>query len=251
MALTAYQNDLQNLLQLPNAPASLYSIANLNLWINKARGQIAGEFECVRALMTTTTTIGSRAYPFYSLTQSFPGISNPINVRSMFYGVASGYQWVTPRPWEWFELYHLNNPVPVNGPPQVWAQHQQGAAPGEEGQSGVGGDFYIDPPPDIVYTLLCDCACYPIPLVDDTTQDAIPYLWTDAVPFLAAYFAFLSAQTGARMADAARMFEAYQEFAKRARQFSNPSVNRWQYEQAADPVIINKLGTQRPAQGGG
>jgi hypothetical protein len=54
----------------------------------------------------------------------------------------------------------------------------------------------------------------------------------------------LSAQTGARQADAARMYEAYKEFSQRARQFANPSVNRSQYEQSADPVIINKLGAR-------
>lgn len=255
MALNAYTSDLQNLLQLPNAPASLYSTTNLTLWINKARGQIAGEFECVRARPTIATVVNQRIYAFSGLNfTNYTGISGAINVRSVFYAVAGGQQWVTPRPWEWFELYHLNNPVPVAGPPQVWAQHAQGAAPsGMEAQSAVGGDFFLDPPPDTAYTLTCDCSCWPEALVSDSTPEAIPYLWTDAVPFLAAYFALLSAQTGARMADAARMYEAYQEFARRARQFSNPSVLRSQYEGAADPAVINKLGVQRAngQQGGG
>ena len=55
------------------------------------------------------------------------------------------------------------------------------------------------------------------------------------------------------MADAERMYGYYKEFISRARMMSNPSVNRSQYEQAADPASINKLGVQQPraGQGGG
>ena len=36
--LTAYETSLQNLLQLPGASTTLYSTANLDSWINTARG---------------------------------------------------------------------------------------------------------------------------------------------------------------------------------------------------------------------
>ena len=253
--LTAYEQALQNLLQLPGAPTTLYPTANLDSWINTARGQLAGEGECIRAIGTISTVIGQRNYNFSSIsfgTASVTGIQGAINVRRVSYNVASGAQWIPPREWEYFELYYMNNPVPVNGPPGRWAQYAQGAATPASG-SAATGSFYIDPPPDLVYTLNCDCTCYPIVLANDMTVEAIPYLWTDAVPFFAAYYAFLTAQTGARMADAERMYGYYKEFISRARMMSNPSVNRSQYEQAADPASINKLGVQQPraGQGGG
>ncbi len=251
--LTAYETSLQNLLQLPGVPTTLYPTANLDSWINTARGQLAGEGECIRSIGTISTVIGQRNYNFSSIsfgTSSVTGIQGAINVRRVSYNVASGQQWIPPREWEYFDLYHMNNPVPVNGPPGVWAQYAQGAAPPATG-SAFGGSFYIDPPPDLVYTLNCDCVCFPIVLATDSTVEAIPYLWTDAVSFFAAYYAFLTAQTGARMADAERMYGYYKEFLNRARMMSNPSVNRSQYEQAADPASINKLGVQQPRSGQG
>jgi hypothetical protein len=253
--LTAYQTALQNLLQAPGAPTTLYPTANLTLWINTARGQLAGEAECIRSIGTISTIASQRPYNFSSIsfgTSSVTGIQGALNVRRISYNVASGAAWIPPREWEYFDLYYMNNPVPVNGPPARWSQYGQGSATPATGSSATG-TFYLDPPPDTVYTLNCDCTCYPIPLVDDTTVEAIPYLWTDAVPFFAAYYAFLTAQTGARMADAERMYGYYKEFLSRARMAANPSVNRSQYEQAPDPASINKLGVQqsRGAAGGG
>ena len=62
-----------------------------------------------------------------------------------------------------------------------------------------------------------DCYCTPIVLVDDTTAEAIPYPWTDAVPYYAAYLAYLDAQ---RADDSDRMFKQYEMFMKRARNMS-------------------------------
>jgi hypothetical protein len=257
--LATYRTNLQNLLQSPGAPTLLYSLTNLDIWINLARGQLAGEAECIRSIGTLTTVIGQRPYNFSSLsfgTPSVTGIQGAIHVRRVSYTVGqnqqglAGQQWIPPRAWEWFDLYHLNNVVPTAGPPVVWSQFAQGSAGAGTG-SGATGSFYVDPPPDFTYTLNCDCVCYPIALVDDTTVEAIPYLWTDCVPFFAAYYAYLSSQTGARQADAERMYNHYQTFLQRARQASNPSVNRTQYEQASDPAQAAKMGIKPPAQGGG
>jgi hypothetical protein len=251
--LTAYETNLQNLLQLPGAPTTLYQTSTLDNWINIARGQLAGEGECIRSIGTINTVVGQRAYNFSGInfgTSATTGIQGAINVRRINYNIASGAQWIPPREWEYFDLYYMNNPVPVNGPPARWAQYAQGAATPAIG-SAASGSFYIDPPPDQIYTLNCDCVCYPILLVNDSTIEAIPYLWTDAVTFFAAYYAFLSSQTGARSADAERMYGYYKEFLNRARQASNPSVNRSQYEQSPDPASINKLGVQQPRGGAG
>lgn len=252
--LTAYETQTKSLLQNPGAPVQLYSTADIDRWINLARGQLAGEAECIRVIGTIPTVVGQRAYNFSSISLSTTGVQGVIHVRRVSYNVGqnsqglAGTQWIPPRSWEWFDIYHMNNPVPTPGAPEVWSQYGQGSSGTGTGSVSTGS-FYIDPPPDMVYQLNCDCVCYPGPLVDDTTPEAIPYLWTDCVPFFAAYYAYLSSQTGARQGDADRMYNHYKEFLQRARQAANPSVNRSQYEQAGDPVQAQKLGI-KPAQQG-
>jgi hypothetical protein len=231
--LTSYQTATQQLLQNPKSPTTLYATSDLTGWINTARGQLAGEAECVRVLGTISTILNTRNYNFTSINVSgTAGVQGVLHVRSMRYFVASGYQWVAPRQWEWFELFDLNNPVPGSGPPREWAQYAQ----------GQGGSFFVDQLPDQIYQLTLDTVCVPISLVDDTTVEAIPYPFTDAVPYFAAYLALLSAQMQSRRADAEAYFGYYQTFLQRARQFSNPSLLRSQYEQAADPTMQAKLG---------
>jgi hypothetical protein len=111
------------------------------------------------------------------------------------------------------------------------------------------GSFYIDPPPDLVYSLLIDCSCYPAALAADTDVEAIPYLFTDSVPYFAAYLALMSSQTSARVEDAQKMFDLYKMFVDRASQASAPSVNRFLYERQSDPTMINKLGVTSKAGG--
>lgn len=245
--LTSYITKTQQLLQLPGATTPLYSDANVTGWVNTARGQLAGDGECVRKIGTISTVAGQRPYDFSGLNlgvSATNGIAGAILVRRISYGIASGQLWVPPRPWEWFELYALNNAVPQNGPPKMWSQYAQGSAGSGTG-SGASGSFYLDPPPDLVYTLYCDSVCYPNALVDDTTVEAIPYLWTDAVPYFAAYLALLSSQTQARQADADRMMKRYEEFKDRARRSSNPSVLRWQSQQSGDPAQAAKMGLNK------
>lgn len=254
--LATYLTATQNLLQTPGAPTSLYSTANLTLWINTARAQLAGESESIRRIGTVSTVVGQRNYNFGSVnvwlggTAATTGVAGIFHVRRISYDVGDGEQWITPSAWPWFDLYHMNNPVPVNGAPEVWSQYAQGSG-GQQLGSSTFGSFYLDPPPDTAYTLNCDCVCYPIALADDATIEGLPYLWTDCVPYFAAYLAYLSSQTGARQADAMRMMDLYKEFVERARKFANPSVNRWMYEQSPDPTTLNKLGMQNRNAGGG
>jgi hypothetical protein len=231
--LNTYLQRTQNLLQNPAAPTSLYATSDLTSYINVARGQLAGESKCIRAIGTISTVANQRSYNFSGVSvSSIPGVAGILNIRSIQFGIADGQKWVNARGWTWFNYYHLNNPEPQKGQPAVWSQLGQ----------GVGGTFYIDPIPDTVYPLFCDVVGYPITLVDDTTVEAIPYLWTDAVPYYAAYLAFLSAQAPARQNDAARMFEHYQTFIERARQFATPDVNPTMYPGNRDPAQISKLG---------
>jgi hypothetical protein len=250
-----YLPQTRSLLQLPGSNStSLYTDTDLTRFINIARGQVAGEGECIRLIGSISTIVGQQAYQFQAINtgvSSSNGIQGVINISTLSYQVGAGQLWMSPRAWPWFSLFNLNTAAPQSGPPTEWAQFGQGAAPGAgAGQASVGGGtFYVSPLPDNVYVLNCTSACYPIPLVDDTTPEALPYLWTDAVPFFAAYFALMSAQTNARMADAAQMYKGhYNEFMDRARKQSNPSVNNYLYRQAGDPAQGPKMGVKGGAQ---
>lgn len=253
--LTAYLARTTRLLQNPAAPSTLYPTADLTDYINQARGQLAGETSCVRQFATVSTVAGTRNYAFSALnTGTLNGIQAVLNVRAIRYAVASGFKWVRPRPWEWFELFKMCQPVPKSGAPEVWAQHRQGSA-GTGAITGIGtgsmasGSFYLDPVPDIVYTLTCDSACYPSSLAADTDIEALPYLFTDAVPYYAAYLALMSAQTNARLEYAQRMMELYSTFVDRANKASAPDVNKYLYERQSDATQINKLGVQKSMGG--
>jgi hypothetical protein len=243
--LDQYVLRTQQLLQAPAAPTELYAEADIIQWVNQGRGQLAGEGKCIRAIGTLPTVIGQRAYNFSSInfgTSAITGIAGAINVRSIQVGVGDGLKWINARGWTWFNFYNMSNVTPQQGEPAEWSQLAQGTT----------GSFYVDPPPDTVYTLSCDCVCQPIDLVDDTTVEALPYLWTDAVAYFAAYLAFLSAQSPARQNDAARMFEHYSTFVDRARQFATPDVNYTMYPQSKDPAQLAKLGlSPKSAAGGG
>ena len=247
--LATYLTQTAQLLQNPAAPASLYSSSDLTGWINTARGQLAIESECIRSLGSMTTTSGTKSYAFSTIgigTSSITGIQGIINVRMLALAYSGGVAQLSPRSWEeFFSFFICQSPVLSNAQPTDWAQFQQ----------GVSGNIYFSPTPDATYTVTADAVGYPIPLVDDTTVESIPYPWTDAVPYFAAYLALLAAQSSARSADADRMMQRYHEFADRARQFSNPSVERYLYAQPSGPVRPLPIETggkpqaQAPAQG--
>jgi hypothetical protein len=210
-------------------------------FINTARGQVAGEGECIRGLGEVQLTTGIRRYYFSDINFTGPaGLGGVLNVRRIACVIdavsgltSSGLAWMAPRSWEWFDLYCNGDLTAVNDPgiPTQWAQYAQ----------GVDGSFHIHPSPDNAYTLQVDTVLFPLPMVDETTAEAIPYPWTDAVPYFASYLIYLFAQ---KQDSAKGMFDLYTTFMKRARQMANPSVNRGQYEQAADPTEIAKLGMQ-------
>lgn len=236
--LNTYLTATQNLLQNPTSPTPLYDPATLTTYINTARGQLAGESQCIRFMGTVPLEANQQVYPFSSVVfAGDPPVLGPINVRTIWLRFDSGLVWVAPEAFEEFSLYELNVQTPATGSPTRWAQYGQ----------GVFGSIYLAPVPLAVGTAQADCVCYPIPLVDDTTAEAIPYLWTDAVPYFAAYLALLSAQTGARTADADKMLQRYSQFVERARRASTSAVVPWLYEQTAVPGGLNTP----PQQSGG
>jgi hypothetical protein len=253
--LTQYLTLTQSLLQNPAAPTTLYPTALLTNFINIARGQVAGEGRCIRKIGTLSTVIGTRNYNFSGITFTAAGVQGAINVRRIMYNVGAGQKWIKGKSWEWFDFQRFNNPVPTSGAPTEWAQHDAGSA-GTGSITGVGtgtmlsGSFYLDPIPDMTYVLNCDCCCYPIALAADTDAEALPYLWTDAVPYFAGYLALMSAQTSTRLQQAQQLFALYEQFMARARDFANPDLNNFAYPQSQDPFKTNRLGSgQAPQQG--
>ena len=232
--LTQYLIQTKQLLQNPGSPSALYSDTDLTSWVNRARGQLAGDSECIRNMASLTLVSGQRVYPFSAIALGSPssGIKDVFKVSTAWYQIASGQIWFRPRSFEWFSLYSLNNPVPASGPPKVWSQYGQ----------GVNGTIYIDPLPNFSYVCPIDTVCQPIDLVDDTTVEAIPFPFTDAVPYFAAYLALLSAQAPARQADGDKMLQRYSEFKDRARRYSTPSVLPGLYAQVPNVVRPNQLG---------
>jgi len=244
MSFNTYHQQTTRLLR--EERQDLLDPADIAEYINMARGQVAGEGECIRLDATIPTVVGQRGYSYSSInigTATTTGVAGVIHVRRISYAVGNGRKFVRPKPWPWFDLYYLNQPVVTNGPPMYWSQFGQGATPtGSSGGGGTtfGGSFSLEPPPDQVYTLVCDCVCYPQPLQFNNDIDAIPYLWSDAVPFLAAWYALVALQSQAK-GDPQAMMANYNLFVAKARQYANPSPNRVIYEQANDPVQMAKV----------
>ena len=228
--LTQYLTQTQNLLQAPTASNALYNTETLTGYINTARGQIAGEAQCVQYFTSFTTTAGNRSYPFSSIPNSpSAGIQAAFAVKTLWYTNNGGNTRIQFQSFEWFSLYNLNEPTQSSGIPTTWTQYGQ----------GTGGQIWFDPVPDNTYTISVDGLWYPIELVDDTTIEAIPYFFTDAVPYYAAYLALLSAQIGVRTQQSDEMYKRYEEFMSRARNAVTSPVLPWQYEKTPIPGGLN------------
>lgn len=230
--LTTYQTALVNLLQTPSQPVPLISAAQQTVFINQARQYVAAEAECIAVYGSLTLVAAQRTYPFSSITFGSQTGVNAVNaVRTMWWSVpgATGQQWITPRPFEWFGTFHLNNPNPPSGYPTEWAQLGQGQL----------GTIFIDPLPDIPYVCPIELIAAPIPLVDDTTVEAIPPLWQNAVPFFAAWLAFMNLL---RQADADAMLKNYDTMMNRSRVAATSAVLSQNYSQSPDMVRQNRLG---------
>lgn len=252
--LDTYITDTQRLLQNP-APATggLYTTAQITAAINKARRHLAVKAEAIRRIGTISTASGTRVYSFDDIdigVEATTGVAGILNVRRINYAVGDGEQRLDAVAWEWFDQYYLNNPVPLgdqNDPgsryPRQWSQYGQGGSSSAE-LTDTSGTIYINPLPDDTYELRCDCLCYPSPLEDDATVEALPALFTDAVPFVAAWYVLLGAQNQARRADAEAYYKYGMDYWQTGREGANPVVNRPIFEQGIDPAQKGKAGAR-------
>ena len=113
--------------------------------------------------------------------------------------------------WNWNDLQAQVRSYPIiSGQPAMWAQFGQGES----------GSIYLQPVPTSPLPMEWNCVCTPIDLVDDTTAEAIPYPWTDAVPYFSAYLAFMNAR---RPEEARNMKAILDDTMRRARSQSEAS----------------------------
>lgn len=127
------------------------------------------------------------------------GIKDAIGVRGVainYGGFGSNLYTLRQRDWTWFQAFLRSYPS-LLGNPVYWSPYQN--------------NLFLRPIPAAVYPMQWDCQCSVVDLVDDTTPEAIPYSFTDAIPYFAAYLALMSAQ---RKDDAQNMMTIYERFTK-------------------------------------
>lgn len=171
------------------------------------------------------------------------GIASVLTIRQLSVNTTGSiYKMLANRPWAWFNRYNLANGLSnATAVPTTWAQQ----AP------GIQGVFGVAPPPASAYTIQADVVCMPSDLVSDSTYDAIPSPFDDAVPYYAAYKAYLSSQ---RTNDATVMLGRYKEFLKRAIDMSQPTVIPINFPGGRGAQITSakqSLTAQPPQQQGG
>lgn len=236
MALTAYLQT--TLLLLNDAGIASFNPDDLTTYINLGRNQIASEGECVRDTGSLTMVSSTTRYMFSSIVlPSSSGYNSVLNVRQITYTNSNGYQSsMTQRPWEWFWRYNLAQGVAVSdATPTTWSVLGR----------GTQGVLYVSPPPSAATVLTCDCTILPNTLALDSDIEALPYPFTDAVPFYAAFYA---ANTAGNMDVASQFFSLYQIYLKAAAEGSTPTVLPRQYPGFEGAALARQAA---PLDGGG
>lgn len=113
--------------------------------------------------------------------------------------------------WLTFQAYARQYPY-VTGNPWYWTRF-------ENNKNSV----YLRPMPSQAFPMQWTCTCSVVNLTDDSTAEAIPYSYTDAIPYFAAYLAFMSSQ---RKEDAQNMLAIYNLFCQTGRaNFMSPVLD--------------------------
>jgi hypothetical protein len=134
------------------------------------------------------TVVGQEVYPFSAATAAVQ-VANPA-AGSVFALQSISSSWGSMKPtldycsWTQFQAQYRAYNIGNQNYPSIWAQYGR----------GVGGAAYLWPIPGQVSQMDWDAYCNPIPLVNDTTAEAIPDPYTASVPYYAAHLAYLNAQ---------------------------------------------------------
>jgi len=231
--LLSYQTQTARLLGNPSGVPEDFLLSDITKFINTARSQMAAETKCVQVDVTFTLTVGRQAYTFPSIPGNSLGVASITSVQTVSRPSGNGFLYLTVKPWEWFRTYVLNTTAQASGAPTLWTQYSPGGT----------GSVYVSPLPDSTYTLVLDAICQPLDLVLDSDIEAIPYPWTDAVPYFAASLA-LTANGNTELASF--MYSKYTEFAGRAEMAARPAIPPDLFAGKHDMMLTNKLGLGHP-----
>ena len=236
MKYSDYLAQTQRLLQNPGASAALYATSDLAYYINQARNYVAGDAQCVRANGTYSLPALATSFTFAQISISGTGYQETQVINQMRATLPGGsFSPMYSRPFQWFRSYNTGSPISAQGVPQEWAQQGQGSL----------GTVTVYPAPYATTVIDMDLVALPSALSSDSDPDVIPDQFSSAVPFFAAYLAYLSAQ---RTADADGMFQKYTQYKDMARKFANGEVLSWQGSQGKDIAKLASYGL-RPSGG--
>lgn len=131
-----------------------------------------------------------------TITAAYPGIASIIGIQSIAVSWGSFKPVLGYRPFTLFQAYFRAINTGTTNTPSYWSSVGEGTT----------GTIYLYPIPSQIMAMEWDCYCLPIDLVDNTTVEAIPSPWTEAVIYYAAYRAYMAAQ---RQPDAQAMLAEY------------------------------------------
>lgn len=242
MALLAYIAQTRSLLN--DVGGVEYTTPDLTTFINDARVQIAGASEAIRFVGPLALVAANRGpYPFTSIITVPAAPAGTGGVLVVRKGAAllpgGGFSEVFNREWDWFFSYCLCGPnASQQGVPNTFSQLPPGSA----------GSLYFSPIPDgTVPSVSLDCVGYPSNLESDGDPEALPYPWTQAVQYYAAYLALLNAQ---RLGDADAMLQRYDLFQTRATQMTTPTTLPVQYPGQGGAALAGQARPITAARGG-
>ena len=189
-------------------------------YVNTPTITISGDGAGATASATLTSfwkvTANQETYTYAAanaiITAYNPGVSGIFGVQSV--AVAWGAMKPVLRYVDWssMQAYMRSINYATSAYPAVWSQYKQGQS----------GNVYLYPIPSQTNQMEWDCYCDVIDLTSDSDVEAIPSPFTDAVPLLAAYYAYLKAQ---RRDDANWAVGEYKRFLREGRMYTTPSMN--------------------------
>jgi hypothetical protein len=242
MDMATYLAQTNALLQNPLPSTPLYAQSDLVNYINLGRQQLALDTECVRYSPVLFSAVsGTQQYAFTSITAVPTGYGSLVAIQNVASVSGGYYQFVAPRPWPWFFRFYIQT-----GATQALGVPTQWSVLGE----GAGGTLFFYPTPQNSASYVIDGIYTPTNLlISGGPPEVIPYPFTDAVPYYAAYYAYMSTQ---RQDDADRMKMRYKEFAQRGRQLSTPTVLPNNYPGGQGAVgAASRVNLSGPSGGGG
>ena len=157
------------------------------------------------------TVAGQEIYTYAAanpLAQLTAGVDSILFVRTVAVAWGALKPVLQQKEWGWLQAFVRAYPL-LSGQPSMWAQYAQGES----------GSMFIQPVPTQALGMDWDCVCTPIDLALDSDPEAIPYPWTDAVPYFAAYLAFMNAR---RPEEAKNMYGIFNDHMLNARATSEP-----------------------------